>query len=188
MNLDTALLKDRIKETKKEIDFYTTGVEMLFDKYCINSYLKFEDYKEKYTHLDEEFLLSISKGEVPSEEVMNRLDLEEVDTFLVDCICLVGTIIGTRWLEEQEEDTTEYIDMLMEFQKDARCFIQIVGFAALSLSMERPPSGTMLERMFPLSEDHEINTISGDIICELHADLIFKYKREKPLLKITRNI
>jgi hypothetical protein len=184
--MDTQLLKDRIKETKKEIDFYTNGVEMLIEKYHINNYLSFIDYKKKYVNLDEEFLLSISKNEVPTEEVMNRLDLEEVDTFLVDCICLVGMIIGTRWLDEQEEDASEYIEMLMEFQKDVRCYIQVVGFSALTLSMERPPSGTMLERMFPLTDNHEMNSISGDILCELHADLIFKFKREKPFLKVTR--
>lgn len=186
--MNTQVLQDRIDEAKKEIDFYVSAVEMLIQKYFIQQYLTLTDMKQKFPKMPEEVLEVISKGEMPTEEMMNTISIHELDVFIQDSIALVGSILGISWLQEQDnEDTEEYIEMLMVFQTEDETILQALGFGSLSLAMERPPSGAFLERMFPLSEDKETNQTSVDCISEMNSDLVMKWRRDKPLIHITRD-
>lgn len=188
--MDTAVLKQRIENAKSEIGFYKDAIEMLIEKYRISNYLNLEMMGEKFPDMPTDVLVEISNNKMPTEEMMNLIDIKKLDMFIQDSLCLVGLILGIQWLgdqEEKDEEVKAYINMLMEFNKREELFLQTMGFAAITLTQERPPSGTMLERMFPISESDFVNSISADLISEMHCDLVFKYRRDKPLLKITRN-
>ena len=186
--MNTQVLQDRIEEAKKEIDFYVSAVEMLIKKYFIQEYLSFEDMKQKFPGMPEDVLELISKAEMPSEEMMNTISIHELDVFVQDSLSLIGSILGVTWLQQQEdEDTEEYIQMLMTFQNEEEFILQVFGFAAISLAMERPPSGVLLERMFPITDNKEANQISIDLVAEMNSDLVMKWRRDKPLIHITRD-
>ncbi len=192
MNFDTEVLNERLKETRDECSFYATAIEMMIKKYKVHKQIEQDGLENELKDLTEEVKFNIIHGEVPTMEDLITNPISVLDDFVQDFCYVIGSISGMLQLKRQldetgDEDTEEYMAFLSMTQTNQEFVIQACGFSALTLMTGRVPSGTMLERMFPISDDKEINQTSIDLVVELNGDTVMKYMqhREKYFTKET---
>ena len=186
MNFDTEVLNERLKETREECSFYATAIEMMIKKYKVHKLIEQHGLENKLNELSEEVRNNIIHGEVPAMEDLIVNPISVLDDFIQDFCYVIGSISGMLQLKRQldetgDEDTEEYMAFISMTQTNQEFVIQACGFSALTLLTGRVPSGTMLERMFPISEEKEVNQTSIDLVVELNGDTVMKYmtNREK---------
>lgn len=178
---DLSILNDRINSQKRELGFYKDAIEMLINQYDINGLFEGDELYEKYDYVPKEFIASIINSEVPSDDLILRVEDGALDDFVQDALFIVGFVIGINDLERETNDTSDYVQFLYDCRKEEHLVPVGYSFAALSLAMNRAPSVDMMMRFFPPTEDLKTNIQTFDLITEMNGDLVVKYKRLRDL-------
>lgn len=174
MELDFNLLQDKIKTKQREMRFYTDGIELV-NHLQFNRFLEGIEIEDKFPFMSTDFLDAISQGKMPSEDIINETSVDDLDSFIQESLYLSGMCIGILALSRSGDFYSEYIKFLMEAQKREELRLTARGFAALTLSMDAPPSSLILIRMFPPSTDEAKIQESVDIIAELNGECVRKF-------------
>lgn len=180
MELDLALLNDRIENTKQEAGFYSDALRMLIEEYKVQELVDHAELWLMFGELEiDEILTLLALGEYPDQEMILNYDTDNIDLMLAELLVLIGKNQGLNMINEMEEtldvDLDEYKQYLEFCEDNERHAIHSLGFSTLVLTIGRPPSITLLNRLFPLSEDQKVNKESIELITELQMNLILKH-------------
>ena len=194
-NSDLQLLQERINEQRDCYDFYKSGVRVILDSYKLHLIMEEQDFREKYESLElpEEFYSSIIKGEVPPEEVLKSIDVEDLDRFVTDSLFLIGITRGILYIHHVIEvgsyttQTQDFLDFITDSLKSGKNPLQVMGFAALTLWCSIPPSQNILFQMFPVTDDVESLENQGVILREIQSDIIARESEPEKLESIYRS-
>ena len=177
--MDLKLLSDRIKQQRKTVSFYTQAVEMLIEYCAYDTFYSLEEMRKRFTTLPDEFITTFSKGEAPSEDIVLRIDTEDLDSWIQDGLFACGFVYGIHLLESEDYDCSGYISELFSCRNNPDMAHVVYAFAALSLAMQRPPSAALLLRFAPPTDNEEFLIQTYELITEMNIDLVVKYIQSK---------
>ena len=189
-NKEMSALQKLVDEQKTISIFLKEGIDLVIGRLHLHNYLTREELGQKWGNLSSEFLDFVSKGEIPPDDVIFREDHDSLDDFLQDALFIIGLCGGVLGLQREfegpnKEGAEEYVDFLLESHGKKEYQVQLRGFSALTLAMRVPPGTLMLSRLFPTTDDDDINEQSWDLIADLNGGVIREHIDLKTRLSTT---
>ena len=180
---NTAVLNQRINETREDAIFCHKAIEMLVEQYKIHELIKDHSYKDGIKSDDaRELAVRVCNGDIPTLDEVIRYDNIMVQEVITLLMYFVGSMIGCELFmilkDSDEEYTDEYYEYLYRCSESKTHYIKSMGYAALTLALKKPPSRNLLDRIFPVNDNDKTTLVSTKILHELNSMVIYRYIEE----------
>ena len=178
--MDFEVLKQRLDEQRTISSFYYYGVEMLVKGMNARLYFETDDLKRRFPDMPTDFLDQVAQGEMPSEDDINAIEVEELDNFVQHSISLIGLGLGIHSLlnDYPRHGKSEYVNFIHQCATEPKMMTAVQMFGTATLAYGSPISFSMLSRLCPITDDEQINVTTLEILCEMVTDMVNRYVNE----------